>query len=63
MGITYESICNKLGFDPVKGDPHKKEKKEDSWLIDDSVENPYSVLTQEESDFLMELFSKRRSKK
>ena len=28
MGITYESICQKLGFDPVKGEyPQNNEKK------------------------------------
>ena len=63
MGITYESICQKLGFDPVKGEYPQNNEKKDSWLIDDSVENPYSVLTQEESDFLMEFFIKRRAKK
>lgn len=63
MGVTYESICEKLGFDPINGgNPRYQERKSDSWLIDDSIESPYSVLTQEESDFLWECFKKRKSK-
>lgn len=62
MGITYESICEKLGFDPLIGNPQKNKKTQDSWLIDDSRVSPYSLLTEEESDFLMELFIKRREK-
>lgn len=62
MGITYESICNKLGFDPVKGNPQKQEVKQDSWLIDDSKVNPFSVLTDEESDYLFEFFKSNKHK-
>jgi len=63
MGITYDGICKKLGFDPLKGYPQEKSNKQNSWIIDDSRISPYSKLTEEESDYLMELFSKRRSKK
>lgn len=54
MEITYEAICKKLGFDPMKDKPASDNKK-DPWLIDDS-ESPYSVLTMEESDFLIDYY-------
>lgn len=50
--ITIESIIEKLGFDPrekVLEDPNK-----DNWVIDDSKPNPFSVLTREESKFLLD---------
>lgn len=50
--ITLESIIEKLGFDPrekVPEDPNK-----DGWIIDDSKPNPFSVLTREESKFLLD---------
>lgn len=50
--ITLESIIEKLGFDPrekVPEDPNK-----DDWVIDDSKSNPFSVLTREESKFLLD---------
>lgn len=50
--ITLESIIKKLGFDPrekATADP-----KEDDWVIDDSKPNPFSVLTREESKFLLD---------
>jgi hypothetical protein len=50
--ITLESIIEKLGFDPrekVPEDPNK-----DEWIIDDSKPNPFSVLTREESKFLLD---------
>lgn len=47
--MTYESICEKLGFDPMN-DPRPYDLS-DPWLIDDSP-SPFSVLTREESDFL-----------
>lgn len=50
--ITVESIIEKLGFDPrekVPEDPNK-----DEWIIDDSKPNPFSVLTREESKFLLD---------
>lgn len=48
MEITFEKICDKLGFIPGKrainllGDE------------DDSKQSPYSVLSLEESDFLLD---------
>lgn len=48
--ITWESIIKKLGFDPRL--PMPVEKTKDDWLIDDSKPNPYSVLSEEESQFL-----------
>lgn len=50
--ITLESIIEKLGFDPrekVPEDPNK-----DDWVVDDSKPNPFSVLTREESKFLLD---------
>lgn len=50
--IMIESIIEKLGFDPrekVPEDPNK-----DEWVIDDSKPNPFSVLTREESKFLLD---------
>lgn len=52
MEITYESICQKLGFEP------KNYKPEVSDFEDDSKENPFSVLTDEESDFLYDFIMK-----
>lgn len=53
--ITYESISRKLGFRPFidkyREDFPKSQK--DDWLIDDSIPNPFSVLTDEESSFLI----------
>lgn len=57
MEITYESVCRKLGFDPIKDADRINEEYEkthkNSWFIDDSQPNPYSVLTDEEETFLM----------
>ena len=55
MGVVNASagaIIEKLGFDPrekVPEDPNK-----DEWVIDDSKPNPFSVLTREESKFLLD---------
>lgn len=46
MGITYESICKKLGFDPQSYKPKISEYE------DDSRTSPFSVLSLEESLFL-----------
>lgn len=47
--MTYSEICNKLGFDPVAdGYDYKHSGHED-----DSRVSPFSVLTDEESDFLL----------
>ncbi len=54
MAVTYESICEKLGFDI------ETYKHDYSGHEDDSKVNPFSILTNEESDFLFEYFKKRR---
>lgn len=60
MKITYASICEKLGFDPFVNPP----KPVFNGHEDDSQENPYLVLTFEESDFLAKLAIERiKSKK
>ena len=46
--ITYESICAKLGFDPIVNPPKINYKGHE----DDSEESPYAILTLEESKFL-----------
>ncbi len=51
MKVTYESICEKLGFDPFVNPP----KPVFNGHEDDSQENPYSILTFEESKFLSKL--------
>mgnify|MGYP004551307315 FL=1 len=47
--MTYSDICKKLGFDPVAdGYDYKYSGHED-----DSQVSPFSILTDEESDFLL----------
>lgn len=50
MEITFESICNKLGYNPLVNPP----KRSFGDYEDDSKESPYAKLTIEESDFLCE---------
>lgn len=49
--ITLENIIKKLGFDPREKAPVEIK---DEWVIDDSKPNPFSVLTREESKFLLD---------
>lgn len=49
MELTYESICEKLGFDPMVNPPERKYNGHE----DDTEPSPYAVLTLEESNFLM----------
>ena len=51
MAVTYESICEKLGFDI------ETYKHDYSGHEDDSKVNPFSIQTDEESDFLFSSFS------
>lgn len=51
MKITYESICQKLGFDPMN-DTHKYPSAED-----DSVPSRFSVLSLEEHLLLTDYIS------
>lgn len=54
--MTYEKICNKIGFDPIKDGYNRKTYEE----IDDTVVSPFSVLTIEEIDFLYNYLKKHR---
>lgn len=63
METTYELICKKLGFDPLKADPKEiYPQHEDSFLIDDSFESPFKKLFPEELDFLIEYYKKNKFK-
>lgn len=56
--ITYETICKKLGFDLIQDDivfPISDHE-------DDSQISPFSVLNQEELDFLTDYLIRNRSK-
>ena len=55
MGVTYESICEKLGCRPCDIVIHF------SGTEDDSKPSPFSVLTKEESDFLFAYYMKNGS--
>lgn len=59
--ITYESICEKLGFDPILGNTNIYDNLPnyecDSWV------SPFSVLTEEELDFLYDYWIVKRKKK
>ena len=57
MEITYESICKKLGFTIETYKPVLSDHE------DDSKVNPFSVLTEEESDFLFEYLKNRRKER
>lgn len=54
MGITYESICKKLGFKP------EEYKYSHSGYEDDSKESPFSSLTFEELEFLSNYLIKKQ---
>lgn len=58
MAITYERICEKLGFDARK---YKSESKGTEY--DGEEENPFSILSVEELDFLMDYLIKERKSK
>lgn len=51
--ISYESICKKLGFTMEDDTPCCSDYE------DDSKPSPFSILTDEESDFLIEYEKKR----
>ena len=48
MEVTFEKICDKLGFIFGKREVHLSGDE------DDSKRSPYSILTMEESDFLLD---------
>lgn len=54
MGLTYESICIKLGFDPLNYKPKVSD------FEDDSRNSPFSILSVEESLFLNDYLMKNK---
>lgn len=58
--ITYESVCKKLGFDPIVDDVEFFMNIPDH--KDDSRVSPGSILTQEELDVLTEHLIQNRDK-
>lgn len=54
MNITFDSICEKLGFNPLVNPP----KINFTGHEDDSEESPYAILSYEESKFLCEYVGK-----
>ena len=56
--ITYESICEKLGFCPFVDDYEIQVNDYE----DDSLDNPFSILTLEESIFLFDWLEKTRQR-
>lgn len=52
MAITYNSICSKLGFDPMK-DKIKNGNSED-----DTKRSQFAVLSLEEHEFLIDYILK-----
>lgn len=53
--ITYESICEKLGFDFTKW-------KSDAVDEDDSKRSPFAILTTEELEFAIDYLKKHSMK-
>jgi hypothetical protein len=53
--ISYESICEKLGFDVDTYNPPVSDTE------DDSVENPFKSLTIEELDFLTDRIKNKQN--
>ncbi|MBR1824217.1 MAG: hypothetical protein IJ779_08300 [Ruminococcus sp.] len=58
MELTFDKICEKLGFNPLVNPPACNL----SGYEDDSKESPYAVLTFEESDFLCEYMKNNTNK-
>lgn len=54
MGVTYESICEKLGFDPLSYKPKVSDYE------DDSRTSLFSILSLEESIFLNDYLMKNK---
>ena len=49
--MTYEKVCEKLGFDPMVNPP---KYEGDGWTCDDHTPSPYTKLTYEESKIIWE---------
>ena len=56
MVITLESITEKMGCDPFNP---IRPVHEDPYYIDDATPSPYSILTDEELNFLIEMDKER----
>lgn len=54
--FSLEDIKDKLGFDPFNSN---RNNNSDPWTIDDRP-SPYSVLTDDELDFLIAAYQKKR---
>lgn len=55
--LTYEKICEKLGFDPLVSPAPREESIE--FGVDDRP-SPYSILTQEELLVLMNHYGRKK---
>ena len=55
MSLTYEKICNRLGFDlDTYFDERDKEDEKKEWTEDDNYDNyPLNLLTPEELEFIV----------
>ena len=58
--ITFESVCEKLGYDFTKDKPSKEERAK--MTEDDGQNSPYRVLSAEESQFILDYYAKMREK-
>ncbi len=56
--ITYEGICEKIGFDPIV----EGKRLEPSNYEDDSQESPFEKLSVEELEFLTSYLIKNKHK-
>lgn len=55
--ITYESVCEKLGFDPLVDDDWMPLQPANTWVHDDSIPSPFSHVELTDEEF--EVFYKR----
>ena len=60
MSVTIEQITKKLGFDPLN--PPDRDTG-NPFLVDDHTPSPYSVLTAEESNWLVKYVYEKTFKK
>ena len=58
--VTYQSICDKLGFDPITDDIEYFTNMPDH--EDDSMVSPFSALSSEQLDVLIEYLVSNRDK-
>lgn len=57
MMLTYESICDKLGFDFMSFSPQVRDTE-----YDGEDENPFKKLSLEELDFVMDYIKENKAK-